>query len=39
MGHKTGPTITKKIEMLAKENVTVINDKVANFEKILWKGT
>lgn len=38
MGHKTGPTIIKKIEMLSKENVTVIDNKVVNFEKILWKG-
>lgn len=38
MGHKTGETIDKKIQMLADEGVIVKNRKVVNFEKIVWKG-
>jgi len=38
MGHISGSTITKKIELLKSEGVEVINGKVVDFGKICWRG-
>ena len=36
-GHTSGPSITKKINMLQKEGVPVRNGKIVNFQRFLYK--